>query len=140
MAAGTDVYTDRFSVPVQSCLYAILPSSVSHSEGKVSKQKKLLVSCGVCRCHDPDFEFWLACHCVQVSLRVSAGSGYGCPAYGNSEKSGDFCIYICAEPGCIWNCLSYGNDGKQSWMAEYSGLQSSGSGISSDSGTAGFKK
>lgn len=82
MAAGTDVYTDRFSVPVQSCLYAILPSSVSHSEGKVSKQKKLLVSCGVCRCHDPDFEFWLACHCVQVSLRVSAGSGYGCPAYG----------------------------------------------------------
>ena len=132
MAAGTDVYTDRFSVPVQSCLYAILPSSVSHSEGKVSKQKKLLVSCGVCRCHDPDFEFWLACHCVQVSLRVSAGSGYGCPAYGDSEKSGGFCIYICAESGCVWNCLSYGNDGKQPWMVEYSGLQSSGGGIHLD--------
>ena len=46
----------------------VLPSSVSHSEGKVSKQKKLLVSCGVCRRYDPDFDFWLACHCVQVSL------------------------------------------------------------------------
>ena len=68
MAAGTDVYTDRFSVPVQSCLYAILPSFVSHSAQKISKQKKLLVSCGVCRRYDPDFDFWLACHCVQVSL------------------------------------------------------------------------
>lgn len=41
-------------------------------------------------------QFWLACHCVQVSLRVSAGSGYGCPAYGNSEKSGDFLyLHLC---------------------------------------------
>ena len=38
--------------------------------------------------------------------------------YGNSEKSGGFCIYICAESGCVWNCLSYGNDGKQPWMVE----------------------